>query len=89
MCDGENIKYEDIRDELSLIRDTGIQEMDIPDEGLDLDELEKTLMKKAMEKSGNVAARAARLLGMSYKTFWYRWDKYGLSRDDEEGEGPS
>ena len=28
-----------------------------------------------MAKANNVAAKAARLLGMSYKTFWYRWEK--------------
>jgi DNA-binding NtrC family response regulator len=89
MCDSENVRYEDIRDELSLKRDSGTQDVDIPDEGIDLDELERGLMKKAMEKSGNVAAKAARLLGMSYKTFWYRWDKYGQSRDGEEEEGQS
>jgi molybdenum-dependent DNA-binding transcriptional regulator ModE len=32
-------------------------------------------MKQAMIKSKNVAAKAAKLLGMSYKTFWYRWEK--------------
>jgi len=35
-----------------------------------------------MSKANNVAAKAARLLGMSYKTFWYRWEKFGP-------EGPS
>ncbi len=89
MCDSENVRYEDIRDELSLRRDRGFQDIDIPDEGIDLDELEKGLMKKAMDKSGNVAAKAAKLLGMSYKTFWYRWDKHGLSRDGEDEEGTS
>jgi two-component system response regulator AtoC len=89
MCDSENISYEEIRDELSLKREAGSHEFDIPDSGIDLDELEKELMKKAMEKTGNVAAKAAKLLGMSYKTFWYRWDKHGLSRADKEGEGPN
>ncbi|MEK7197577.1 MAG: helix-turn-helix domain-containing protein [Nitrospirota bacterium] len=44
---------------------------------MNFDEFEKELLKKAMSKANNVAAKAARLLGMSYKTFWYRWEKLG------------
>ena len=43
--------------------------------------MEKALIKKAMGKANNVAAKAARLLGMSYKTFWYRLEKFGLHED--------
>jgi len=39
----------------------------VPEEGIVFEELEKELLKKAMEKANNVAAKAARLLGMSYK----------------------
>jgi len=53
-------------------------DVDIPEEGIDFEELEKELLKKAMQKANNVAAKAARLLGMSYKTFWYRWEKFNL-----------
>jgi len=28
-----------------------------------------------MHKANGVAAKAAKLLGMTYKTFWYRWEK--------------
>jgi transcriptional regulator with GAF, ATPase, and Fis domain len=44
------------------------------------------LIKKAMAKTNNVAARAARLLGMSYKTFWYRLEKFGLNDGSQIGE---
>jgi two-component system response regulator AtoC len=53
---------------------------DLPEGGISYDELERSLMKKAMERASNVGARAARLLNMSYRAFAYRWDKYGLSR---------
>jgi molybdenum-dependent DNA-binding transcriptional regulator ModE len=28
-----------------------------------------------MSKANGVVAKAAKLLGLSYKTFWYRWEK--------------
>lgn len=58
-------------------------DFDLPNEGINFEKLEKNLMKKAMLKANGVAAKAARLLGMSYKTFWYRWEKLNAndSRD--------
>ena len=41
-----------------------------------------------MSKANNVAAKAARLLGMSYKTFWYRWEKIGADTSSKK-EDPS
>jgi DNA-binding NtrC family response regulator len=77
MCDG-SISIDDIRGELRLPGSKGILDMEIPDEGINFEEMEKELIKKALLKSNNVAAKAARLLGMSYKTFWYRLEKFGL-----------
>jgi molybdenum-dependent DNA-binding transcriptional regulator ModE len=41
-----------------------------------------------MGKSNNVAAKAARLLGMSYKTFWYRLEKFGMHTSSKEDISP-
>jgi DNA-binding NtrC family response regulator len=78
MCDGTVVSFDDIRGELRLPGGKGMLEVDIPDEGINFEELEKAILKKAMSKTNNVAAKAARLLGMSYKTFWYRLEKFGL-----------
>lgn len=53
-------------------------EIDIPDGGLDLEEVEKRLLIRAMERSGGVIAKAARLLGLTYRTMQYRLDKHGI-----------
>ncbi|HEC99422.1 MAG TPA: sigma-54-dependent Fis family transcriptional regulator [Proteobacteria bacterium] len=78
MSDTDTIGLNDINSELRLSPGMGIMDVEIPDEGLNFEELEKELIKKAMLKANNVAARAARLLGMSYKTFWYRLEKFGI-----------
>ena len=77
MCDSNLITLKDIKSELKMSQPSNILSIDIPDEGINFEELEKELLKKAMIKANNVAAKAARLLGMSYKTFWYRWEKFG------------
>lgn len=53
---------------------------DIPDQGLDLEALlenaERTLMRKALEKAGGVKTEAAKLLGLSFRSFRHRLQKY-------------
>ncbi len=86
MCDSSSITLKDIKSELRLSQPVGVLGMDIPDEGINFEKLEKELLKKAMLKANNVAAKAARLLGMSYKTFWYRWEKFGMDTSSSKGE---
>ena len=88
MCDSNSITLKDIKGELRLSLPSNIIGIDIPDEGINFDEFEKELLKKAMSKANNVAAKAARLLGMSYKTFWYRWEKIGADTSPKK-EDPS
>ena len=83
MSDTDMINLDDIKGELRLSTDRGILDIEIPDEGINFEELEKELIKKAMTKANNVAAKAARLLGMSYKTFWYRLEKFNISSKED------
>lgn len=84
MCDTENISLKDIKSELKFYQNNNILEFDLPEEGINFDELEKELLKKAMYKANGVVSKAAKLLGMSYKTFWYRWEKYKLDFPKKE-----
>ncbi|KJU82158.1 two component sigma54 specific Fis family transcriptional regulator [Candidatus Magnetobacterium bavaricum] len=84
MADEDVINPDDIKDELSLPATGSAFNIEIPQEGINFEELEKTLLKKAMARSNNVVAKAARLLGMSYKTFWYRFEKFDLNHPDKQ-----
>lgn len=55
-------------------------DFEIPDEGISLEELEKKLIIKAMEKSDGVITKAAKLLGMSFRTLQYRLEKFNLRK---------
>jgi two-component system response regulator PilR (NtrC family) len=54
--------------------------LDIPEKGLNLESLledaEKTLLRKALEKTGGVKTEAAKLLGLSFRSFRHRLQKY-------------
>jgi DNA-binding NtrC family response regulator len=58
----------------------------LPLGGVRLAELERSLLRQALERSRGSLAPAARLLGISYKTLQYRIRKHGLGRH-EPGAG--
>src|SRR5574341_714189 len=53
---------------------------EIPENGLDMEAVlegaERTLLQKALEKAGGVKTEAARLLGLSFRSFRHRLHKY-------------
>jgi transcriptional regulator with GAF, ATPase, and Fis domain len=84
MIESYIISGKDIRSELRSSHGSNILDFDLPEEGIHFEELEKELLKKAMAKSHGVATKAAKLLGMSYKTFIYRWEKFNLASPKED-----
>jgi len=52
--------------------------LNLPDEGISLEELEKNLISKALEKHKGNQTRAAEYLRITRPTLIYRMEKYGL-----------
>jgi len=66
-------------------------EFRLPPGGVRLPELERHLIRQALERSRGGLGQAARLLGLSYKTLQYRVRKHGLEREAFEpghADGP-
>jgi DNA-binding NtrC family response regulator len=63
---------------------------DIPTEGMNFETFERDLILQAMERNDWVIAKAAKMLGMSYRTLQYRLDKFGLKRGESKpGSAPA
>ncbi|MEN8134722.1 MAG: sigma-54 dependent transcriptional regulator [Thermodesulfobacteriota bacterium] len=56
----------------------GVLGLNIPDEGISLEEVEKTLIRKALEKSGGNRSEAARLLKIPRHVLIYRLEKFDI-----------
>ena len=81
LCEGERIDIDDFPVELRS-RPTLLDRTDfeLPNEGFSLEEFERQLLEKAMARSNGVIAKAAKMLGLSYKTMQYRLEKFQLGR---------
>jgi DNA-binding NtrC family response regulator len=81
MAESDYIMPEDLPAE---VHEEGVQSARLPFEfpagGISIEELERELIIKAMDRSGWVIAKAAPLLGMSYKTLQYRLEKFGIGK---------
>jgi len=77
LSEGERIVPEDlpaaVRSGIAAPR--GPYSLEIPDTGIDLEALERTLIVKALDKVAGNVSRAARLLGLSRRTLQYRLEK--------------
>jgi DNA-binding NtrC family response regulator len=62
-----------VRANISLTR--GPMGMEIPESGIDLEAVEKSLVLKALERAHGNVTRAARLLGLTRRTLQYRLEK--------------
>jgi DNA-binding NtrC family response regulator len=82
LCEGNAIGPDDLPVDIRLrtapsSRPCGFE---LPPEGIDIEDFERQLIVQAMEKSGWVIAKAARLLGLTYRTLQYRLEKFGIKR---------
>jgi DNA-binding NtrC family response regulator len=81
MAEGDHIQPEDLPAEVhEEISQRGHLPFDLPPEGISMDDLEREIIIKAMDRAGWVIAKAAPLLGISYKTLQYRLEKFGIER---------
>ena len=83
MAESDYIQPEDLPAEVRHeAAPAGSLPFDFPPQGISIDELERDLIVKAMQRADWVIAKAAPLLGMSYKTLQYRLDKFGVGRPE-------
>jgi two-component system, NtrC family, response regulator PilR len=69
-------------DEHLQIKKGGL-DLDIPSEGLEkfVEEIERTLLVKALNRTHGIKKKAAELLGINFRSMRYRLEKYGLNQE--------
>ncbi len=83
LCEGDLIAPEDlpseVRQESSSATTGGFK---LPAEGINFEEVEKNLILQAMDQTDYNITKAAKLLGLTFRTLQYRLEKFGIKRAD-------
>ena len=80
ICRGNQIEPEHLPRELYAPQQSSSDVVvDFPDNGISLEELEKELILKALEKSGGNQTKAAQLLGITRSALLYRSQKHDIN----------
>ena len=86
MAEGTIIQPDDLPSEIVVTASHGgVVPFELPPEGINFEEMEKSLIIKAMERADWVIGKAAPILGLSYKTLQYRIEKHGIEKPEKRG----
>lgn len=84
---GSEITLADLPERLRRERPaTDMLQLELPQQGISLESVEKELLVKALEKFNGNQTHAAKYLDISRKALIYRMEKYGIRRKGTEGE---
>ncbi|HEX6045158.1 MAG TPA: sigma-54 dependent transcriptional regulator [Pyrinomonadaceae bacterium] len=87
LAEGDQITLEDLPTEVR--QDVGPAtdgQFKLPAEGINFEEVERNLITQAMEQTDYNITKAAKLLGLTFRTLQYRLEKFGIKKPDGENE---
>ena len=86
LCEGDLITVEDlpleVRQESRPMTEGAFK---LPPEGISFEDVERSLIVQAMEQTDYNITKAAKLLGLTFRTLQYRLEKFGIKRPDGRG----
>ena len=59
----------------------------LPAEGINFEDVERNLITQAMEQTDYNITKAAKLLGLTFRTLQYRLEKFGIKKPDGDSDG--
>jgi len=93
LCENDTITLEDLPPEMTQTRAMGASAgggdslFKLPAEGVNFEDVERSLIMQAMDRTDNNITKSAKLLGLTFRTLQYRLEKFGIKKDgDGTGE---
>jgi len=91
LCENDTITIEDLPPEMTAGSRpaAGGDLFKLPAEGVNFEDVERSLIMQAMDRTDNNITKSAKLLGLTFRTLQYRLEKFGFKKDGdgtEEGE---
>src|SRR5882762_2356141 len=87
LCEGDEITVDDlpleVRQESRPVSEGAFK---LPPEGISFEDVEQDLIMQAMDQTDYNITKAAKLLGLTFRTLQYRLEKFGIKRGDSKEE---
>ncbi len=91
LCENSTITTEDLPPEMlqSSSPASANDLFKLPAEGVNFEDVERSLIMQAMDRTDNNITKSAKLLGLTFRTLQYRLEKFGFKKDGAEEEEES
>jgi DNA-binding NtrC family response regulator len=88
LCETDAIQLEDLPPEMQSSEPKADANalFKLPPNGINFEELERSLIMQAMDRTDNNITKSAKLLGLTFRTLQYRLEKFGVKKDEDESE---
>ncbi len=86
LCENDKVTVDDLPPEMTTTAEAAVIEgnFKLPPEGVNFEDVEKALIMQAMARTDDNITKAAKLLGLTFRTLQYRLEKFGYKK---EGDG--
>ena len=86
LCENDTVTLEDLPPEMTQMTSAASADLfKLPPEGVNFEEVERSLIMQAMGRTDNNITKSAKLLGLTFRTLQYRLEKFGYKKDDTGG----
>ncbi|MEJ7861150.1 MAG: sigma-54 dependent transcriptional regulator [Pyrinomonadaceae bacterium] len=89
LCENNTITVEDLPPEMiqsSSLTSSSTNLFELPPNGVNFEDVERSLISQAMERTDNNITKSAKLLGLTFRTLQYRLEKFGAKKDSDSTE---
>src|SRR6187549_1907386 len=86
LCENDTITLEDLPPEMTQMTSAASgDQFKLPPEGVNFEDVERSLIMQAMDRTDNNITKSAKLLGLTFRTLQYRLEKFGFKKEDGTG----
>lgn len=89
LAESDTLELEDLPPEMQVPQTPAVvseSNFALPPNGINFEDVERSLIMQAMERTDNNITKSAKLLGLTFRTLQYRLEKFGIKRDESATE---
>ena len=85
LCEDDTVTLDDLPPEMTQSQSASSPGdlFKLPPEGVNFEDVERSLIMQAMSRTDNNITKSAKLLGLTFRTLQYRLEKFGFKKDGD------